>query len=96
MAISKEHVRHVAQLARLRLTDGELERMTVDLGHILTHVAQLQELDTTGVEPTRHVALERMPMRGDEPRAGLDHDAALRSAPRAVEGGFAVPGFVDD
>jgi len=96
MAITKEEVAHVARLARLKLQDHELEQLASDLGHILAHVSQLQELDTTGVAPTRHVAVEQMPMRTDLAALSLSPEEALSGAPRVLGGGFAVPVFVDD
>lgn len=96
MAITKEEVAHVARLARLKLEEAEIEQLTKDLGHILAHVDQLKELDTSHVEPTRHVAVEQMPLRADVPRPSLTHEQALSGGPRILRGGFAVPVFVDD
>jgi aspartyl-tRNA(Asn)/glutamyl-tRNA(Gln) amidotransferase subunit C len=89
-------VRHVANLASLSLSGDEAARFTGELAKIVDYVAQLDALDTTGVPPTAHVLLDRMPLRADEPRAGLTHEEALAQAP-VVEGeGFAVPAFVDE
>jgi aspartyl-tRNA(Asn)/glutamyl-tRNA(Gln) amidotransferase subunit C len=95
-ALSEKDVLHVASLARLRLTPSEVSRMAVELSAILAYVQKLSELDTTDVEPTAHVQLERLALREDDPRTGLGHDDALREAPRTAHDGFAVPGFVEE
>ena len=95
-ALGEADVRHVAKLARLRLTDDEVTRMTAELTAIVAYVQQLSELDVTGVPPTTQVQVERLPLRPDEPGASLDHDLALREAPRAASDGFAVPAFVEE
>lgn len=96
MSLNKSQVLHVATLARLQLTDAEAEGIATDLGNILEHVAQLSELDTAGVEPTEHLAVSRLPLHEDEPRASLSNEQALMGAPKTLNGGFAVPGFVDE
>lgn len=97
VAITREQVAHVAKLARLALSDTELERMTSDLGQILEHVDQLQQLNTGDVPPTQHLAVDQMPLRVDSPNGtALSHDAALSGAARVLDGGFAVPGFMED
>jgi aspartyl-tRNA(Asn)/glutamyl-tRNA(Gln) amidotransferase subunit C len=96
MAITREHVLHVARLARLELSAPEVERMVQDLGTILEHVAELQKVDTTGVEPTAYGAVDAAPFRPDTVVPGVDRDVALKEAPRHEEGGFAVPGFIDE
>jgi aspartyl-tRNA(Asn)/glutamyl-tRNA(Gln) amidotransferase subunit C len=96
MTITRETVLHVARLARLELAEGEVEQMQRDLANILGHVEQLAALSTEGVPETAHVAAERAPLRADRTVSGLDSDTALAEAPRKAEGGFAVPGFVDE
>jgi aspartyl-tRNA(Asn)/glutamyl-tRNA(Gln) amidotransferase subunit C len=96
MAISRQDVLHVAQLARLELGDDEVERMIRDLGGILDYVAQLGELDTSQVPATAQIAVEGAPLRADEPARGLSADEALAEAPRTSDGSFAVPAFVDE
>jgi aspartyl-tRNA(Asn)/glutamyl-tRNA(Gln) amidotransferase subunit C len=72
--IEREQVEHVAKLARLKLTDDEVERMAGELSGILEHVERIAELDLDGVEPTSHViALENV-LRPDEPRASWERD----------------------
>lgn len=96
MAITRETVLHVARLARLELEGDEVERMQHDLGKILGYVDQLAELPTEGILATAHVAAERAPLREDGLIPSLDHDLALREAPRRGGGAFAVPAFVDE
>lgn len=91
--IDEETVRHVARLARLHLEPEELERMRAELSGILDHVDRIQSLDLDDVPPTTHViALENV-LRDDEPRPSLPVETALREAPRAVDGRFAVVKF---
>lgn len=89
--ITQAQVRHVAALARLELTDGEVERMTRELGAILSHVAELEELDVSDVPPTSHAVPMASPLRDDVPSPGLRREEALASAPETRDGGFAVP-----
>jgi aspartyl-tRNA(Asn)/glutamyl-tRNA(Gln) amidotransferase subunit C len=96
MAITRENVLHVAKLARLELTEAEIDRMQRDLSGILEYVNQLSELDTKDVPATAHVAVVAAPFRGDQPHQSLPHDVALSNAPRSSSDGFAVPAFVDE
>ncbi len=96
MTIRRQDVQHVARLARLRLGEAELARLENDLRRILSHVESLDGLDLTGVEPTSHLAADRLPLRPDVARDGLSQDSALSEAPRTAAGAFAVPAFVDD
>jgi aspartyl-tRNA(Asn)/glutamyl-tRNA(Gln) amidotransferase subunit C len=89
--IDRDQVLHVARLARLRLTDEELERMPGELTKILEHVAKMDELDLDGVEPTSHVVALQNVLRADEPRPCLPREKALAGAPDVVDGGFRVP-----
>lgn len=95
MAITSEHVLHTASLARLRLHADEVARLTAELSRILNYFDQLEMVDTEGVSPTEHLEQAAAPLREDEPRPGLSHEAALAPAPRVLEDGFAVPGFMD-
>ncbi|HEX2732651.1 MAG TPA: Asp-tRNA(Asn)/Glu-tRNA(Gln) amidotransferase subunit GatC [Polyangiaceae bacterium] len=96
MALTKDHVRHVAALARIELTEAEVEHFTQDLGNILEHVEQLAGLATDHVEPTRYLAVNALPLEQDAVSPSLPHDLALAPAPRVLSGGFAVPAFVDE
>lgn len=94
--IDEQRVRTLAKLARLDLPDEEIQILTGDLGKILAHVKQLEELDVTGIEPTAHVSFASPNLRADEPHTSLPVDLALREAPRVSMDGFAVPAFVDE
>jgi aspartyl-tRNA(Asn)/glutamyl-tRNA(Gln) amidotransferase subunit C len=89
--IDREQVLHVAKLARLKLSDEEVERMASELSGILEHVEHISELDLEGVEPTSHViALENV-LRPDEPRPSWDRDEMLERAPDPASGAYRVP-----
>jgi len=89
--IDREQVLHVARLARLELTDSELERMSGELSGILDHVERMNELDLEGVEPTSHVVALENVFRADEPRPSLPRERVLESAPDPAQGAFRVP-----
>jgi aspartyl-tRNA(Asn)/glutamyl-tRNA(Gln) amidotransferase subunit C len=89
--ISKDDVRHVARLARLRLEVAEADRMTAELAKILEHIDKLGELDLAAVEPTSHVLAITDVMRPDKPRPSLPRDEALRNAPAVSDDCFRVP-----
>jgi aspartyl-tRNA(Asn)/glutamyl-tRNA(Gln) amidotransferase subunit C len=94
--VDRAMVLHVAKLASLSLTDDEADRFADELATIVGYVAQIEALDTTGVEPTAHVQLDRAALRADEPRPCLTHEEALAAAPSVEDGGFGVPAFVED
>jgi aspartyl-tRNA(Asn)/glutamyl-tRNA(Gln) amidotransferase subunit C len=89
--IDREQVLHVAKLARLKLTEEEVERMSGELSAILEHVDNINELDLEGVEPTAHVVPLENVLRADDPRPSLPRERALEGAPDADETGFRVP-----
>ena len=89
--ISEEQVRHVADLARLALTDVEVKRIGEQLGSILDSIEKIQELDLAGVPPTANPLSLTNVFRPDEPRAELTREEALSPAPEPVDGLFAVP-----
>ena len=89
--IDRDQVLHVARLARLHLSDQELERMPGELSKILDHVEKMDELDLDGVEPTSHVVDLTNVLREDVPRPCLPHERALAGAPDVADGGFRVP-----
>jgi aspartyl-tRNA(Asn)/glutamyl-tRNA(Gln) amidotransferase subunit C len=89
--LSREQVLHVARLARLELSDVELERMAAELSKVLDHMETISELDLDDVAPTSHVVAIENALRADEPRPSLPQDVALASAPDAALGGFRVP-----
>ena len=89
--IDREQVLHVARLARLKLSEEEVERMTGELSDILGHVDRISQMDLDGVEPTSHVVALENVWRADEPRPSLSPEAALANAPEPVDGAFRVP-----
>ena len=89
--ISRDEVAHLARLARLALTDAELDSFSGQLDAILTHVSQIQAVDVSGVEPTDNPLKDVNVTRPDEITPCLTQQEALAEAPEAVEGRFAVP-----
>jgi aspartyl-tRNA(Asn)/glutamyl-tRNA(Gln) amidotransferase subunit C len=89
--IDREQVLKVARLARLRLSDDEVERMPGELSSILDHVEKVSELDLDAVEPTSHVVELENVLRSDEPKPSLSKEEALEPAPDPAEGAFRVP-----
>jgi aspartyl-tRNA(Asn)/glutamyl-tRNA(Gln) amidotransferase subunit C len=93
MAISREEVLHVARLARLALTDDEIERLTAELGKILDAVGVVSELDLADVPPTSH-PLDLVNVWGEDvPREPLSLEDVLANAPDAEAGLFRVPAW---
>jgi aspartyl-tRNA(Asn)/glutamyl-tRNA(Gln) amidotransferase subunit C len=91
MAITRENVVHVARLARLELSEEELERMRVQLSAILEAVGKVSELDLEGVEPTAHPLDLVNVLAEDEPRPSVPREDALANAPDPEDGFFGVP-----
>lgn len=89
--IDREQVLHVARLARLRLSEEEVERMAGELSGILEHVDRIGELDVVEVEPTSHVVDLENVLRPDEPRPSWPRDVVLEQAPDPADGAFRVP-----
>lgn len=89
--ISRADVAHVARLARLDLTDDELERFTEQLGAVLEHARDVQALDTAGVAPTAHPLPLSNVLREDVVVAGLDRAEVLAQAPAVEADRFRVP-----
>jgi len=89
--IDREEILHVAKLARLQLSDAEVEKMVGELSNILGHIDRINELDLEGVPPTSHVVEVANALRADEPRPCLPREVALASAPERTEEGFLVP-----
>ena len=89
--IDRAQVLHVAKLARLALSEDEVERMSRELSAVLDHIEKIGELDLAGVEPTSHVIDVVNALRPDEPRPSLSREQALASAPEGLEQGFGVP-----
>nr|WP_239587956.1 Asp-tRNA(Asn)/Glu-tRNA(Gln) amidotransferase subunit GatC [Gracilibacillus alcaliphilus] len=93
--ISKEQVKHVANLARLAVTEEEVEMFTQQLGDIINYAELLNELDTTDVKPTTHVLDLKNVMRKDEPREWITKDEAMKNAPDQANGQFRVPSILE-
>jgi aspartyl-tRNA(Asn)/glutamyl-tRNA(Gln) amidotransferase subunit C len=89
--IDRRQVLHVARLARLRLGDDEVERMSTELSGVLDHIEKIEELDLEGVAPTSHVVQVENVARDDEPRESWPRERVLESAPDPAQGGFRVP-----
>jgi aspartyl-tRNA(Asn)/glutamyl-tRNA(Gln) amidotransferase subunit C len=89
--IERDEVLHVARLARLALSDEEIEPMARELSVVLDHVAKIGELSLDDVAPTSHVVEMTGALRADEPRASLPLELALEQAPDAGDEGFLVP-----
>ena len=96
MSIEKKDVEHVARLARLALTDAELEKMREQLNGILAYIEKLNELDTSDVEPTSHAVPMVNVMRDDEVGPCLPRDEALANAPDRAGEFFRVPRIIED
>jgi len=91
MALTRDDVLHVAELARLSLRPEEVDLFTRQLNDILAYVQKLEEVDTTGVPATAHVVPVATPFREDDIAPGLDRDLALDNAPAREKGAFVVP-----
>ena len=82
--IDRDQVLHVARLARLALTEAEVERMSSELSAVLGHIENMNRLDLEGVEPTTHVISVENVLRPDVPRPSLPREQALELAPDAA------------
>jgi len=91
MAITREEVLHVAKLARLELTDDEVERLTGELSAILEAVSKVSELDLSDVPPTSHPLALVNALRDDEPHESLPLDQVFANAPAREADLFKVP-----
>lgn len=94
--IGRQDVVHVARLARLELTDEEVERFTGQLAQVLAHAADVAALDLAGVAPTAHPLPLQNVLRPDEVRPGLDRREVLDGAPATEDGRFRVPRIVGE
>jgi aspartyl-tRNA(Asn)/glutamyl-tRNA(Gln) amidotransferase subunit C len=90
-SLSREEVAHVARLARLDLTDEELDTFTGQLAAVLEHAADVEALDVDDVPPTSHPFELTNVLRADERRPSLDRDEVLSQAPSVVDHRFKVP-----
>ncbi|WP_449621743.1 Asp-tRNA(Asn)/Glu-tRNA(Gln) amidotransferase subunit GatC [Robertmurraya sp. Marseille-Q9965] len=93
--ISTEEVKHVANLARLAVSEEEVQKFTQQLDKIITFAEQLNELDTENVEPTSHVLDMKNVMREDVPAKGLPREEVLKNAPEHENGQIKVPSIIE-
>ncbi|MDT8862487.1 Asp-tRNA(Asn)/Glu-tRNA(Gln) amidotransferase subunit GatC [Alkalihalobacillus sp. MEB130] len=93
--IQEEQVKHVANLARLAVTEEETKMFTEQLDAIITFAEQLNELDTTGVKPTTHVLDMKNVLREDKSQKGLPVDEVLKNAPDHEDGQIRVPSIIE-
>ncbi|NLW31704.1 MAG: Asp-tRNA(Asn)/Glu-tRNA(Gln) amidotransferase subunit GatC [Fibrobacter sp.] len=93
--IDRQHVLHIAKLARLKLSQEELETFTVSLGSILNYVEQLNSVETNNIEPTCFIAPEHDPLRSDTEAQSLTSDMLLQNGPDVKNNYFAVPKIID-
>lgn len=95
MSIDSKQVRHIAKLARIAMSEREIEAMVPELNNILGWIEQLGEVDTDGVEPLAAVIPAHLVLRADVVTDGNVRDAVLANAPAAEHGFFAVPRVVE-
>ncbi|MBM4764540.1 Asp-tRNA(Asn)/Glu-tRNA(Gln) amidotransferase subunit GatC [Bacillus sp. B15-48] len=93
--ISAEQVKHVAHLARLAITEEEVNKFTQQLDKIITYAEQLNELDTENIEPTSHVLEIKNVMREDVAKPGLEIDQVLKNAPDHQDRQIKVPPIIE-
>ena len=93
--ITREDVLRVASLARLKLTEGELETYAGQLGRVLEYVTMLEQVDARGVEPLSHAAELANVLREDAPRDSLPRASAIANAPRTDGKFFLVPQVIE-
>ncbi|MES2904773.1 MAG: Asp-tRNA(Asn)/Glu-tRNA(Gln) amidotransferase subunit GatC [Pseudomonadota bacterium] len=95
MSVTEKEVRHVAKLARLALSDAEIDTMVPELNNILGWVEQLGEVDTDGIEPLTAVIDLKLRLRDDVVTDGGVREKVLLNAPDAQHGFFAVPKVIE-
>ena len=95
MSVSTEQVRHIAKLARIAMSDDEIERLAPELNNILGWIEQLAEVNTDGIEPLTAVIDQKLRLRDDVVTEGNIRDEILANAPEAQHGFFAVPKVIE-
>lgn len=95
MKISNEEVRHIAKLAKLSLSDEEVEKYSKELGQIAEFVEQLNEVDISGVAPTAHILDKKNVFRKDEKKESFPREEILKNAPSKEAGCISVPKVVE-
>ena len=96
MAVTKKEVEKIAELARLKFTDQELENFTPQMNEILSYMDKLNELDTENVKPLSHPVEQSNVFREDEMKASIPAEDALKNAPSKDEHHFKVPKVIGD
>ena len=95
MSVDTKQVRHIAKLARIAMSDGEVEALVPELNAIIGWVEQLSAVDTDGVEPLTAVIDQKLRLREDKVTDGNVRDAVLANAPEGQHGFFAVPKVIE-
>ena len=95
MKLSREEVQHIALLARLGVTEEDLEKFSVQLSNILENFEILKQVDTTGIPPTSHIINVSNVLRNDEITPSLTHDEVLANAPHQEDGCFRVRAILE-
>ena len=95
MSLTRDDVKKVAGLARLRMTDDQMDGLLPKMNNIVGFIEQLSEVDTDNVEPLSNVARSTLPLRKDEITDGECRDKVLANAPESEEGFFGVPKVVE-
>jgi aspartyl-tRNA(Asn)/glutamyl-tRNA(Gln) amidotransferase subunit C len=95
MSVTNEQVRHIAKLARIAMSEDEIERLAPELNNILGWVEQLGEVNTDGIEPLATVIDQKLRLRDDIVNDGNVRDDVLANAPEAQHGFFAVPKVIE-
>jgi aspartyl-tRNA(Asn)/glutamyl-tRNA(Gln) amidotransferase subunit C len=95
MSVTNEQVRHIARLARIAMSEDEIERLAPELNNILSWVEQLGEVNTDGIEPLTAVIDQKLRLRDDVVTDGNIRDDVLANAPDAQHGFFAVPKVIE-
>ena len=95
MPVSNDQVRHIAKLARIAMSDEEIERLAPELNNILGWVEQLAEVNTDAIQPLTAVIDQKLRLRDDAVTEGNIRDEVLANAPEAQHGFFAVPKVIE-
>ncbi|GAB4074468.1 Asp-tRNA(Asn)/Glu-tRNA(Gln) amidotransferase subunit GatC [Barrientosiimonas marina] len=93
--ITKEQIKHIAETAKIAITDEEADRFTDDLSSVIHYADKLQDVDTEGVEPTIFMTDLQNVMRDDEPTNWTSREDLLKNAPDRQDGYFRVPSILD-
>lgn len=95
MSVSKEDVIHIAKLARLEISDEELERYTIDLDNIVDYANTLSSIDVSNVKPTNHILDIKNVFRADEVKPSYNREEILKNAPTKAGGCVSVPKVIE-